>query len=215
MKKIKLIFGVLVAILIIAVIYKVIDYRNHIPVKDMTDFTYAVELLGKEMTEVRQELGRDARLFKRSEQTGMPTSQFISKKSYKVEHSKEYADIRLDYPNDNEDALLDMVYYYINYEDSDNMQEVWEWVYTQWNALEKHFGRPADYTGGRTMNPILVYEDTLPGAKWVAGWKQGEGPEAEIVCVKVVMAANHLLRLELYTETDPEEITAIKAIVTE
>lgn len=206
MKKFSKLFWLLVALIVGIVIYLIVDYYNHKPVKDMTDLTYAVELVGKEKSAVKQTLGEDSRLFEASEMTGMLTSQYIADKSYKVEHSG-YADVRLEYPTDKDEEILGCIYYYVTYDDYDNMQEVWEWVYTQWYALEKHFGRVADYNNGREMQPLLTYEDTIPSTKWIAGWKQGEADDAPITCIKVIVAADKLLRIELYTETDVTEIT--------
>ncbi len=198
---------VVVLLLIFLIVVKIWDYKSYKPVKDMTDLTYAAQLLNCNKSEVWKILEQDADLFERSETTGLAQPLYGTDKSYEVEHAG-IIDVRLQYSEDTEKGIIDRVYYYLPYKSFGNMEEIWEWVYTQWFALEDYYGREADYVTGRTMNPLLKEgEDNIHGSKWVAGWKvdAAEG-EPEYQCIKVIVAADGLLRVQLFTVDEAEEI---------
>ncbi len=207
MKKKSSALTIVVLLLIVMIIIKIWDHKSYEPEKNMTDLSYAAQLLNCTKSEVGTILGQDFKLFERSEVTGLAQPLYGTDKSYKVEHAGTI-DVRLQYTEDTENGIIDRVYYYVPYKSFGNMEEIWEWVYTQWNALEDYYGREADYKSGRVMNPLLKEgEDNVHGSKWVAGWKvEAEEGEPEYQCIKVIVSTDRLLRVQLFTVEDAEEI---------
>lgn len=177
-------------ILLLVLIFLLIEQLTMRPTKDMSDLTYAVELVGLEKAAVNQQLGHDAKIFKASTAGGLEESRFIASDTYEVEGIGKL-DVRLEYKTEGETEILDRVVYFIPFVSNQELDDIWEWVYAQHQALEAHCGHEAEYISGNPMKEELGIRDVTPGNQWVYHYSQ---------YMSVTVAAEGLLRVELYGE---------------